>query len=64
MLEAAGLVTRERGAQRLPSHSAAEPLAAIDRWIEGYRRLSNRRCDRLDERWKRRQKGKHHDPTG
>ncbi|PCC72203.1 DNA-binding transcriptional regulator, ArsR family [Nannocystis exedens] len=64
VLEAAGLVTRERDGQRRPSRIRAEPLAHVDRWLEGYRQLWNRRFDRLDERLKRQQKGKHHDPTG
>ncbi|WAS92641.1 ArsR/SmtB family transcription factor [Nannocystis punicea] len=64
VLEAAGLVTRERDAQRRPSRIRAEPLADVDRWLASYRQLWNRRFDRLDERLKRQQKGKHHDRTG
>lgn len=64
VLEVAGLLTRERDAQRGSSWIRAEPLVDRDRWLEGYRRRWDRRCDRLDEQRKRRQKGKHHDPTG
>lgn len=50
VLEAAGLVTRSRDAQRRPSQIRAEPLAEVDAWLEGYRRLWQRRFRRLDER--------------
>lgn len=50
VLEAAGLVTRSRDAQRRPSRIRAEPLADIDVWLERYRRLWHRRFRRLDER--------------
>jgi DNA-binding transcriptional ArsR family regulator len=50
VLEAAGLVTRSRDAQRRPSRIRAEPLAAIDVWLERYRRLWHRRFRRLEER--------------
>ncbi|MCY1054875.1 MULTISPECIES: metalloregulator ArsR/SmtB family transcription factor [Nannocystis] len=56
VLEAAGLVTRGRDAQRRPSRIRAEPLADVDRWLESYRQLWNRRFDRLDERLRRQQK--------
>jgi len=50
VLEAAGLVTRSRDAQRRPSRIRAEPLAEVDMWLESYRRLWHRRFRRLDER--------------
>lgn len=50
VLEAAGLVTRSRDAQRRPSRIRAEPLAEIDTWLQAYRRLWNDRFDRLSER--------------
>ncbi|MDG4790571.1 metalloregulator ArsR/SmtB family transcription factor [Micromonospora sp. WMMD1102] len=50
VLEAAGLVTRARDAQRRPSRIRAEPLADIDTWLGAYRRLWQHRFDQLDER--------------
>lgn len=50
VLEAAGLVTRGRDAQRRPSRIRAEPLADIDSWLQAYRRLWNKRFDRMAER--------------
>jgi DNA-binding transcriptional ArsR family regulator len=58
VLEAAGLVTRSREAQRRPSRIRAQPLADIDGWLADYRRLWNRRFDRLEARLARQQKGK------
>jgi DNA-binding transcriptional ArsR family regulator len=58
VLEAAGLVTRGRDAQRRPSRIRVEPLAGIDRCLQIYRRLWNARFDRLDERLQDLQKGK------
>jgi DNA-binding transcriptional ArsR family regulator len=57
VLEAAGLVTRGRDAQRRPSRIRGEPLADIDVWLQAYRRLWNARFDRLDERLQTLQKG-------
>jgi DNA-binding transcriptional ArsR family regulator len=50
VLEAAGLVTRGRDAQRRPSRIRAEPLAEVDAWLDEYRRLWHGRFRRLDER--------------
>jgi DNA-binding transcriptional ArsR family regulator len=50
VLEAAGLVTRGRDAQRRPSRIRAEPLADIDSWLGSYRRLWEDRFDQLAER--------------
>lgn len=47
VLEAAGLVSRGRDAQRRPSRIRAEPLRDIDLWLESYRRLWEDRFDRL-----------------
>jgi DNA-binding transcriptional ArsR family regulator len=50
VLEAAGLLTRGRDAQRRPSRIRAEPLADIDSWLGSYRRLWEDRFDQLAER--------------
>ena len=50
VLEAAGLVTRGRDAQRRPSRIRAEPLLDVDAWLQSYRGLWNRRFRRLDAR--------------
>lgn len=50
VLEAAGLVTRARDAQRRPSRIRAEPLAAVDEWLQAYRSLWAGRFRRLGER--------------
>ena len=50
VLEAAGLVTRGREAQRRPSRIRAEPLAEVDAWLRNYRRLWHGRFQRLEER--------------
>jgi DNA-binding transcriptional ArsR family regulator len=50
VLEAAGLVTRVKDAQRRPSRIRAEPLADIDAWLNAYRPLWQDRFDKLDRR--------------
>ena len=50
VLEAAGLVTRVRDAQRRPSRIRAEPLAEIDQWLQAYHSLWAGRFQRLGER--------------
>lgn len=50
VLEAAGLVTRARDAQRRPSRIRAEPLAEIDEWLRVYRSLWAGRFQRLGQR--------------
>jgi DNA-binding transcriptional ArsR family regulator len=50
VLEAAGLVTRTRDAQRRPSRIRAEPLAEVDEWLQAYRSLWAGRFRRLGER--------------
>ena len=49
VLEAAGLVTRARDAQRRPSRIRAQPLVEIDEWLKVYRRLWVDRFQRLGE---------------
>lgn len=55
VLEAAGLVSRGRDAQRRPSRIRVEPLVDIDDWLHSYRQLWQQRFDRLDERLARQQ---------
>src|SRR5579863_6242828 len=50
VLEAAGLVTRARDAQRRPSRIRVEPLAEVDEWLEAYRSLWAGRFQRLGDR--------------
>lgn len=49
VLEAAGLVTRARDAQRRPSRIRAEPLLEIEEWLKTYRSLWADRFQRLGE---------------
>lgn len=48
VLEAAGLVSRSREAQRRPVHLEAEVLDLMTKWIERYRRQAEERYQRLD----------------
>jgi DNA-binding transcriptional ArsR family regulator len=48
VLEAAGLVTRRRDAQRRPVHLEAEVFDLMTKWIERYRREAEARYQRLD----------------
>jgi DNA-binding transcriptional ArsR family regulator len=50
VLEAAGLVTRSRDAQRHLSRLRAEPLVELDQWLGDYRALWQHRFDRLEQR--------------
>jgi DNA-binding transcriptional ArsR family regulator len=50
VLEAAGLVTRSREAQRRLSRFRVEPLTEVDRWLDHYRALWTGRFDRLEQR--------------
>jgi DNA-binding transcriptional ArsR family regulator len=45
VLEGAGLISRGREAQWRPCHLEAEPLEAVSRWIEDYRRFWDRSMD-------------------
>ncbi len=49
VLEAAGLVSRTRDAQRRPVHLEAARLEAMTAWIDGYRRALERRYRALDD---------------
>jgi DNA-binding transcriptional ArsR family regulator len=57
VLEAAGLVTRERDAQRRPSRLRAEPLMSVDEWLETYRPVWKGRFQRLHQQLGAPQKG-------
>ena len=48
VLETAGLVTRERQAQRRPAHLEAEVFDLMTKWIERYRQQAEARYQRLD----------------
>ncbi len=48
VLEAAGLVTRTRDAQRRPVHLDAAALENLTAWIDGYRLAAERNYRRLD----------------
>jgi len=48
VLERAGLVARGRDAQRRPCRLVAEPLRAVDVWIERYRELWEESFEALD----------------
>ena len=48
VLEAAGLVTRTREAQRRPVHLAPAALEQLTAWIDGYRLAHEHRFRRLD----------------
>ena len=49
VLERAGLISRQRSAQRHLSHLEATPLRAAARWVETYRQFWEQSFDRLDE---------------
>jgi DNA-binding transcriptional ArsR family regulator len=57
VLEAAGLVTRARDAQRRPSRIRLEPLVRVDEWLQLYRQRWAGRFQRLGTRL-REQQGK------
>jgi len=48
VLEAAGLITHGRAAQRRPCRLRAVPLAEAARWLVGYRRFWENRFQHLD----------------
>ena len=58
VLERAGLVTRGREAQWRPCRIEAAPLEEAAGWVGRYRRLWERRLDRLDEYLRRRKSEK------
>lgn len=48
VLERAGLISRDRDAQRRPSRLVATPLAEASGWLEDYRRFWETSFQRLD----------------
>ncbi len=48
VLERAGLISRDRDAQRRPSRLVATPLAEASEWLEHYRRFWEASFQRLD----------------
>ncbi len=48
VLERAGLISRDRDAQRRPSRLMATPLAEASEWLEDYRRFWDTSFRRLD----------------
>ena len=48
VLERAGLISRGRDAQRRPCRIDAKPLAQVDSWLEGYRKIWQANFLRLD----------------
>ena len=48
VLERAGLISRDRDAQRRPSRLEAQPLEEASRWLETYRRFWGTSFSRLD----------------
>jgi DNA-binding transcriptional ArsR family regulator len=48
VLERAGLISRERDAQRRPSRLVARPLAEASEWLEQYRQFWGESFRRLD----------------
>jgi len=48
VLERAGLISRDRDAQRRPSRLAAAPLAEASQWLEQYREFWQTSFNRLD----------------
>lgn len=48
VLESAGLISRGRDAQRRPCRIEARPLAELNEWLEGYRKMWEANFGRLD----------------
>ena len=48
VLERAGLISRDRDAQRRPSRLEAKPLAEASQWLENYRQFWESSFSRLD----------------
>src|SRR5688572_7216049 len=57
VLEAAGLVTRQRTGQQNMTRLQADALAEIDAWLQTYRALWNRRFQTLGRRLADKQRG-------
>ena len=49
VLERAGLISRDRDAQRRPSRLVAQPLAEATEWLERYREFWEASFVRLDD---------------
>lgn len=49
VLERAGLISRDRDAQRRPSRLEAKPLAEASQWLENYRQFWEASFSRLDD---------------
>jgi DNA-binding transcriptional ArsR family regulator len=49
VLERAGLISRARDAQWRPCRIEVKALREVDDWIEEYRRMWEKRLDRLDD---------------
>src|SRR5271166_136804 len=49
VLERAGLICRDRDAQRRPSRLVVKPLAEATRWLEDYRQFWETSFQRLDD---------------
>ncbi len=49
VLERAGLIERQRDAQRRPSTLCLKPLAEADAWIQNFRDMWNKRFSKMDE---------------
>ena len=49
VLERAGLISRDRDAQRRPSRLVAKPLAEATKWLEQYRQFWETSFHRLDD---------------
>jgi DNA-binding transcriptional ArsR family regulator len=58
VLEAAGLVTRGRDAQRRPRTLVAVPLMDVAEWVEPYRRFWEQKFNSLDHHLKAKKKEK------
>ena len=48
VLERAGLISRDRDAQRRPSRLVGKPMAEASQWLEGYRQFWKSSFSRLD----------------
>lgn len=60
VLERAGLISRDREAQKRPSHLEVERLREATQWMERYRQMWEARMDRLEiqlEKIQKQQKG-------
>ena len=49
VLERAGLICRDRDAQRRPSRLVVKPLAEASKWLENYRQFWETSFQRLDD---------------